>query len=97
MTSKPKKIIILEQDNTRKGSLKTILTQEGYIVFSFDSIANCLDNLNQLDADLLLAGSLESSSMMQIINALMATQNRLPLLLISEDKNLQHLLEINQF
>ena len=96
MTNKPKKIIILEQDPTRKDSLRNILSQEGYIVFIFDSIANCLDNLDQLDADLLLVGSLDSESMMQVINALMATHNRLPLLLMSEDEKLRHLLEINQ-
>jgi two-component system response regulator AtoC len=96
MQKDPKKIIILEQDPTRKDSLKTILSQEGFIVFSFDSIANCLDNLDQLDADLLLVGSLDSESMMQVINALMATHNRLPLLLMSEDEKLRHILEINQ-
>jgi len=93
----PKKIIILEQDPARKDSLKAILVQEGYIVFSFDFIDNYLDNLDQLDVDLLLVGSVESGSMIQIINALMATHNRLPLLLISEDEKLRHLLEINQF
>lgn len=96
MQKDPKKIIILEQDHARKDSLKTILDQEGYIVFSFDFIDNCLDNLDQLDADLLLVGSVENGSMMQIINALMATHNRLPLLMITEDEKLRSILEINQ-
>jgi DNA-binding NtrC family response regulator len=91
-----KKIIILEQDQARKNSLKTVLSQEGYLVFSFDAIDSCLDNIDLLDADLMILGGMRSGDVIPILNALMAVQSRLPLLLISDEENLRHLLETNQ-
>ncbi|MBW2298341.1 MAG: sigma-54-dependent Fis family transcriptional regulator [Deltaproteobacteria bacterium] len=97
MDKNAKKIIIFENNHVRKGYLKTILSREGYIVFSFDSIANCIDNLDQLDADLMVLGTLENEQLMMCINALMAVACRLPLLILSDNKNLGQYLTASQF
>jgi DNA-binding NtrC family response regulator len=97
MQKDPKKIIILEQDHARKNSLKTILSQDGYLVFSFGAIASCLDNIDLLDADLMILGGMQGETAIPILNALVAVQSRLPLLLISEDANLRHFLDVNQY
>ena len=96
MLDAPKKIILFEPDHARKNSLKTILSQEGYLVFSFDVIDNCLDNIDLLDADLMILGGMQGEKTIPILNALMAIKSSLPLLFISEDKNLQHYLDLNQ-
>jgi len=91
-----KKIILFEQDHARKDSLKTLLSKEGYLVFSFDAIASCLDNIGVLDADLMILGGMEEGKAIPILNALMAIQIRLPLLFISRDENLRHYLDTHQ-
>lgn len=91
-----KKIILFEQDHAHKNSLKTILSQEGYLVFSFDTIASCLDNLDLFDADLMIFGGMDGGKAIPILNALMAIQSRVPLLFISEEENLRYNLERNQ-
>ena len=96
MPDTPKKIILFEQDQARKNFLKTILSQEGYLVFSFDAIASCLDNIDLLDADLMIFGGREGGKAIPVLNALMAIQSRLPLLFISEEENLRSDLELNQ-
>lgn len=96
MPKKPQKIILFEQDYARKNSLKTILSQEGYLVFSFDAIDSCLDNMDLLDADLMIMGGMEKGKAIPILNALVAIKNSLPLLLISEDANLRSSLDLNQ-
>jgi len=97
MPDDPKKIILFEQDHARKNTLKTILSQEGYLVFSFDAIANCLDNIDLLDAHLLILGSMVGNEALPILNALMAIQSRIPVLLISEGQKLRQVLDANQY
>lgn len=96
MANNPQKIILFEQNHARKNSLKTILSREGYLVFSFDVIGSCLDNMELLDADLMIMGGMEIRKAIPILNALVAIKNRLPLLLISEDANLRQSLDLNQ-
>jgi len=96
MPDTPKKIILLDQDIARKNSLKTILSLEGYLVFSFDAIVSCLDNMDLLDADLMILGGMDGGRAIPILNALMAVQCRLPLLFIAEAENLRGDLERHQ-
>lgn len=95
MSEQTAKIIILEKDRDRKWRLKTVLCEEGYTVFSFDSILNCVDNIDQLDADLILLGADNVALSISCIDALMAIGCRLPLLVLSNDRLVRRYLKTN--
>ena len=88
MENKTQKIIIFETNHDWIGYLKSILSREGHKVFAFDSIANCVENIDQLQANLIILGPANEETQMLCVNALMAIKCRLPLLLIAKDANI---------
>jgi len=80
-----KKIIVVETDRVRKDCLKTLLSTEGYVVFSFDNMAVCIENMDQLDADLIVFCQAQKIKAIEHVNALVAVKYRLPLLIISNN------------
>lgn len=88
MNIKHRKIIIFDRNSDWIGYLRSILSREGCTVFSFDTIANCLDNIDQLQADLIILGPMPEEAQMLCVNALMAIKCPLPLLLVAKDSNL---------
>ena len=57
LEKKQNKIVILEEDHTRRDYLKSIVSQVSDLAFCFGQVANCFENLFHLNPDLIVVGS----------------------------------------
>ena len=55
MTQEQHKIIILENNQQRRDTLKAMLAQLGHTPFIFEKESRCLDNLAPLNPDLVIS------------------------------------------
>ena len=82
MKPEPKKIVIIENNLAYRDYLRSIISELGNLSFCFQNEATCLDNLDVLNPDLLIVGSLNREGMVRLINALQLIEYRLSALLM---------------
>lgn len=92
---KQNKIVILEENHTRRDYLKSIVSQATDQAFCFGQVANCFDNLFHLNPDLIVVGSLPREDIIRFINAHSATQCDFPSILITKDSVVKRYLALN--
>ncbi len=91
------KMVILEKDQHRRDYLRWMLTDLGYIPFTFEKESNCLDNLSRLEPDMVISGPLSQERSFRFINTLKMIDYRLPVLMISGDMSIQDFINSNGF
>ena len=91
------KIVILEKDQHRRDYLRWMLTDLGYIPFTFEKETNCLDNLSRLEPDMVISGPLSREKAYRFINTLRMIDWQLQVLMISGDQNIQDFINSNGF
>jgi DNA-binding NtrC family response regulator len=97
MTQEQHKIIILENNQQRRDTLKAMLAQLGHTPFIFEKESRCLDNLAPLNPDLVISGSLSADRAMRFINTLQLTKCGVPVIIISDDQNIWEFVDGNGF
>jgi DNA-binding NtrC family response regulator len=95
MNSNSIKAIIIEKNDAFRDYLRSIISNAGILSYCFQTENTCLDNLNVIEPDLIVTGSMSQKRIIQIINALKAIECELPMLIISEGNNLQAYVESN--
>ncbi len=95
LDKKQNKIVILEENHTRRDYLKSIVSQASDLSFCFGQVANCFDNLFHLNPDLIVVGSLPREDIIRFINAHSATQCDFPSILITKDLVVKRYLKLN--
>jgi len=90
-------IVILETVQAKRDYLRSIFSQLGYTPFSFDTEVICFDNLSLLNPGLVILGDLSLIRISRVINHLKIRNLDLPVLIISNDHEIQHFLDINGF
>jgi len=81
-----RKIVILEQDHSRRDFLRSVLEADAGLTFCFDNVSACFDNLSRLKADLILVSGIPQPGLLRFINAHNATECRLPTLVMTRDQ-----------
>ena len=90
-------IIILIKNQEDRDYLKSIISRLGYIPFSFDKETICLDNLQSLNPHLIISGPLSLERTYRFINAVKIKNRILPVLIISENLEIQDFMATNGF
>lgn len=93
--NKQNKIVILEENHSRRDYLKAIVSQASDLVFCFEQVANCFDNLFHLNPDLIVVGSLPREDVIRFVNAHSATRCDFPSILITKDSVVKRYLKLN--
>jgi len=91
------KIVILENNQQRRDTLKSMVTGWGDTPFIFEKESRCLDNLAPLNPDLVISGSLSIESAGRFLHSLQLTKCDVPVVIISDDRDLLKFLESNGF
>jgi DNA-binding NtrC family response regulator len=97
MTQVHHKIIILEDNQQRRDALKSMVTEWGHTPFIFEKESRCLDNLTPLNPDLVISGSLTVERAARFINTLQLTSCGVPVLIISDDRDILEFVDSNGF
>ena len=97
MTQSQHKIVILENNQQRRDTLKTMVAELGHTPFIFEKESRCLDNLAPLDADLVISGSFSVDQAMRFINTLQLTNCGVPVVIISDDQGIWEYVNGNGF
>ena len=95
LEKKQNRIVILEENHTRRDYLKSIVSQGSDLAFCFGQVAGCFDNVFHLNPDLIVVGSLPREDIIRFINAHSATQCDFPSILITKDTIVKRYLELN--
>jgi len=90
-------IVILETNPVRRDYLRSIISEWGYVPFSFDKETICLDNLSTLNPGLVISGELSLERTLRFVNALKMRNPCLPLLIISGDHAIQYTIDTSLF
>jgi two-component system response regulator AtoC len=91
------KIVILERDQRRRDYLRWMLTDLGYIPFTFEKETSCLDNLSRLEPDMVISGPLSRERAYRFINTVKMIDWRLQVLMISGDHTIKDFINSNGF
>lgn len=91
------KIIIIETNQARRDYFRSLVSGLGYIPYSFENEAICLDNLSPLNPDLVISGPLSSEKTFRFLNALKLRNRSLPVLIISDNHAVQDFINTNGF
>jgi len=91
------KIVILDNNQQRRDALKSMVAEWGHTPFIFEKESRCLDNLGPLDADLVISGSLSVDKARRFINTLQLTNCGVPLVIISDDRDIMEFVDTNGF
>ena len=97
MSISRQKIIILENNQQRRDALKSMVAEWGHTPFIFEKESRCLDNLKPLDPDLVISGSLSVERARRFINTLQLTNCGVPLVIISDNKDILEFVDSNGF
>ena len=97
MRTGQQKIIILENNQQRRDTLKTMVAEWGHTPFIFEKESRCLDNLGPLDPDLVISGSLSVERARRFINTLQLTNCGVPVVIISDDEDILEFVDSNGF
>jgi DNA-binding NtrC family response regulator len=90
-----KRIVFIENDSKRRNHLRSLLNVSGYIPFFFDNEIICLDNLDNLKADLVIVGALPMIRIIRFLNGFEKKKYRLPVLMLSNDSHIQDFIKEN--
>ena len=96
VSSKQKRIIILEKNQSAKDYLRAMSAREGVLAFCFQQENTCLDNIFQLDPQLIVMGTMQPDRSIRFINALQAINCDLPAILFSQNPRIHQYLSINR-
>jgi len=91
------KIVILDNNQIRRDTLRSMVTEWGHTPFVFDKESRCLDNLKTLDPDLVISGSLSMDQARRFINTVQLANCGVPVVIISNDHDIQEFVENNGF
>ena len=91
------KIVILEPKQNRRDYLKAIVSGSGRVPFIFDKETSCLDNLDFLRPDLVIAGPLCKNRMYRFFNTAKTMNNSLPILILSNDRSVKNYVSASGF
>ena len=91
------RIIILDDNQQRRDALKSMVAEWGHTPFIFEKESRCLDNLKPLDPDLVISGSLSVDRAMRFINTLQLTNCNIPVVIISDDREIREFVDSNGF
>ena len=83
------KIVILEGDQYRRDYIRSIVSDGGYVPYSFEKETICFDNLLPLDPDLVISGTLPGNRVFRFVNTVKMINGSLPILIISGDRGVQ--------
>ncbi len=97
MSTSQQKIIILENNQQRRDTLKSMIAEWGHTSFIFEKESRCLDNLKPLDPDLVISGSLSVERARRFINTLQLTNCGVPVVIISDDRDILEFVDSNSF
>ena len=97
MSTSQQKIVILENNQQRRDALKTMVADWGHTSFIFEKESRCLDNLAPLNPDLVISGPLSVDRARRFINTLQMTNCGVPVVIISDDENIQEFVDGNGF
>jgi DNA-binding NtrC family response regulator len=92
-----KKVIVLDADRFRHGTLTSLLADGGHVTFSFEDEKNCLQNFLTIDPDLLVVGALQGHQGDRFVNAVKWAKAEVPLLHITDDQPLIRRVKTNGF
>ena len=97
MSTSQHRIIILDDNQQRRDALKSMVAEWGHTPFIFEKESRCLDNLKPLDPDLVISGSLSVDRAMRFINTLQLTNCNIPVVIISDDREIREFVDSNGF
>ena len=97
MSANQHKIVILENNQQLRDTLKTMVTDWGHTPFIFEKESRCLDNLTPLNPDLIISGSLSADSAARVVHTIQMTNCGMPVMIISDDQNIKTFVETNGF
>ena len=97
MSEDQHKIVILDDNQQRRDALKSLVAGWGHTPFIFEKESRCLDNLKPLDPDLVISGSLSVDRAMRFINTLHLTNSNVPVVIISDDREIMEFVDSNGF
>jgi two-component system response regulator AtoC len=95
MDSKGIKAVIIEKNHAFRDYLRSVISIAGGVSYCFQIENTCLDNINALEPDLIIVGSLLPEKTVKVLNALNAIECALPVLIISGEKLLADYVENN--
>ena len=97
MTRTAHKIVILDNNQLRRDTLRSMVSEWGYTPFVFEKESRCLDNLKPLHPDLVISGFLSMEQARRFINTVQLANSGLPVVIISDDHNIHEFVESNGF
>jgi len=89
------RIAIIESDQKSRNHLRSTLNDWGYISFCFEKETICVDNLDNLKADLVILASLPLIRVIRFLNAFEKKDCKLPVLIIANDIHIQDFIQEN--
>jgi len=96
-TANTHKLVFIETNPTRRDYLRLIITDCGYIPFSFEKETICLDNLSPLDPSLVISSLRPLEKAFRFLNTLKTINYSLPVVVISDDKGMHNFINVNGF
>ncbi len=93
----PSRIVILEKDPQRRDYLRFILSERGHLAFTFEKDTVCLENLQPLKPDLVLAGPLPAARARRFIHTVKMINRQIAVVMLSADPTLQDFINANGF
>jgi DNA-binding NtrC family response regulator len=91
------RIVILEKNQSRRDTIRSIVFGRGYLPFIFDKETTCFDNLLSLQADLIISGSLSNNRIYRFVNTVKMIDCSLPVLIITSDRSIHEFVESNGY
>ena len=97
MKSEQQKIVIIESNLVYKDYLRNIISEQRHLSFCFQNETTCLDNLDVLDPDLLIVGSLDQEGVIRLLNAMQLLDTTLPAMFITDSAAVHEYVAVNRF
>jgi len=91
------KIVILEKNQHRRDSIRSIVSKRGGTPFIFEKEAICLENLVSLKPDLVISGPMSPERSFKLIHAVKLVNRNLPLVMITDDQVIHKFVKSNGF
>jgi two-component system response regulator AtoC len=80
------RIVVLDSDSERRNYLRSMISELGWVPFTFERETICLDNLSALSPDLIVFGPMFPRPGFRFINTVRMRNGNMPLVLISGDR-----------
>ncbi len=95
--SELKNIVILESDRSKRDFMRSIVSEFGYVPFTFGEESVCLDNLLHLNPRMVILGNIPPNGVQRFINCVKTINFSFPLLIISTDPDVAHFVATENF